>query len=71
MRRQSSKGDKTIFEQKMETHGIQQKAKWINSMKKELQSVKESPKTNIHINSLRATLKKISNWKTPGHQKQY
>ena len=25
------------------------------------------PKANIRLDSLRATLKKITNWKTPGH----
>ena len=27
----------------------------------------EGPKTEIHINLLKTTLKRISNWKTPGH----
>ena len=35
-------------------------------MEKELQSVKESPKLNIHIDSLKVTLKKIPNRKTLG-----
>ena len=36
-------------------------------MKKELQELEEGPEANVHLNSLRATLKKIPNWKTPGH----
>ena len=35
-------------------------------MEKELQNLKESPTVNIHIDSLRVTLKKIPNWKTQG-----
>ena len=35
-------------------------------MEKEVQKVEESPKVNIHIDSLRATLKKMPNWKTSG-----
>ena len=35
-------------------------------MTKEL-GLEESPKTEVHIDLLRTTLKKISNWKTPGH----
>ena len=36
-------------------------------MGKELEGLKEEPKVKIYINSLRTTLKKISNWRTPGH----
>ena len=34
------------------------KAVWMNNMEKELQNVEESRKTNIHFDSLKATLKK-------------
>ena len=37
-------------------------------MAKKLEGVEE-PKAEIHIDFLRITLKKISNWKTPGHDK--
>ena len=40
---------------------------WINKMKKELKEFDEDPLVNIHLDSLRTTLKKILNWKTPGH----
>ena len=36
-------------------------------MKKELQELKEGPKANIHLDSIRATLRKVPNWKTPSH----
>ena len=40
--------------------------KWINR-KKEMRGLEESPKINKHLDSLRATLKKIPNWKTADH----
>ena len=36
-------------------------------MEKESQGLKENPVVEIHMESLRATLKKVPNWKTPGH----
>ena len=36
-------------------------------MTKELEWLEEGPKVEIHIDLLKITLKKISNWKTPGH----
>ena len=44
-----------------------EKAKWINNITRELEGLKEGPKREIHIELLKKTLKKISNWKTPGH----
>ena len=44
-----------------------EKAEWINDMTRELEGLEEGPKTEIHIELLKKTLKKISNWKTPGH----
>ena len=35
-------------------------------MTKELKELEEGPKANIHLELLRARLKKIPNWKTPG-----
>ena len=38
-------------------------------MTRELEGLKEGPKGEIHIELLKKTLKKISNWKTPGHDR--
>ena len=34
---------------------------------KELEQLEEGPKAEIHTDLLKTTLKKVSNWKTPGH----
>ena len=47
-----------------------EKAEWINDMTRELEGLEEGPKTEIHIELLKKTLKKISNWKTPGHARE-
>ncbi len=44
-----------------------EKAEWIINMTRELEGLEEGPKAEIHIELLKKTLKKISNWKTPGH----
>ena len=44
-----------------------EKVEWINDMTRELEGFEEGPKVEIHIELLKKTLKKISNWKTPGH----
>ena len=44
-----------------------EKTEWINDMTRELEGLEEGPKAEIHINLLKKTLKKISNWKMPGH----
>ena len=44
-----------------------EKAKWISHMARELEELEESPKAEIHTDLLKMTLKKVSNWKTPGH----
>ena len=31
------------------------------------EGLEEGPKAEIHIDLLRVTLKKVTNWKTPGH----
>ena len=36
-------------------------------MRKELKGLEDGPKVKIHLNSRRETLKKVTNWKTPGH----
>ena len=42
-------------------------AEWINDLTRELEGLEEGPKMEIHIDLLRTTLKRISNWKAPGH----
>ena len=42
-------------------------ADWINNIKRELDGLEEAPKMEIHVDLLRTTLKRISNWKAPGH----
>ena len=46
-------------------------AKWINNMTRELEGLEEGPKAEMNIELLKNTLKKISNWKTPGHDTIY
>ena len=36
-------------------------------MTRKLEGLKEGPKAEMHTDLLKTTLKKISNWKTPGH----
>ena len=43
------------------------KAKWISNMTKELEGLEKGPKAEIQIDLLKTMLKKISNWKMPGH----
>ena len=38
-------------------------AEWINNIRKELEGYEEGPKTEIHIDLIKTTLKRISNWK--------
>ena len=45
------------------------KAEWISNMAKELEGLEEGLKAKIHIDLLRTALKKISNWKTSGHDR--
>ena len=42
------------------------KAEWINILTRELEGLEEGPKVEIHIDLLKTTLKKISNWKPLG-----
>ena len=37
------------------------KAEWMYNIEKELEGLEESPKAKIHLDSLRATLKKVPN----------
>ena len=51
----------------MATKKHNENAEWISNIKRKLEGLEEGPKTEIHINLLKTTLKKKSNWKTPGH----
>ena len=42
-------------------------AEWINNITRELEGLEEGPITEIHIDLLKTILKRISNWRTPGH----
>ena len=42
-------------------------AEWINNITRELEGLKEGSKMEIHVDLLKTTLKRISNWKTLGH----
>ena len=44
---------------------------WINRMKKELPKLEEDLEPEIYLESFRATLKKILNWKTPGNEDKH
>ena len=43
------------------------KAKYISNIRKELEGPEEAPMVRINLNSLRTTLKKVSNWKMLGY----
>ena len=51
----------------MATKKHNEKAEWRNNMTKELEGLKEGPKAEIHIELLKTTQQKVSNWKTPDH----
>ena len=51
----------------MATKKHNEKAEWINHITRELEVLEEEPKAEIHADLLKTTLKKVSNWKTPGH----
>ena len=42
-------------------------AEWINNITRELDGLEEGPEMEIRVDLLKPTLKRISNWKTPGH----
>ena len=48
-----------------------EKAEWINDMARELEGLEESHKAEVHIELLKKTLKKISNWKMTWHNGIY
>ena len=43
-------------------------AEWINNITRELEGFEEGPQMEIHVDLLKTTLKRISNWKAPGHR---
>ena len=46
-----------------------EKAEWINHITRELEQLEEGPKDEIPTDLFKTTLKKVSNWKTPGHDR--
>ena len=42
------------------------KAEWISNTETELRMLEECPQVNLHLDGLKATFKKIANWKTSG-----
>ena len=42
-------------------------AEWIDNITRELDGLEEGPQMEIHVDLLKTTLKRISNWKAPGH----
>ena len=51
----------------MATKKHNENTEWINNITRELEGLEEGPKAEIHIDLFKTTLKRISNWKTPGH----
>ena len=51
----------------MATKKHNEMAELINNMTRGLKGFKKGPKAEIHIDLLKTTLKKLSNWKTPRH----
>ena len=51
----------------MATKKHKENAEWINNITRELEGLEEDPKMEIHFDLLKTTLKRISNWKAPGH----
>ena len=46
-----------------------ERAEWLNNITRELKGLEEGPKTEIHIDLLKTTLKRIPNWKTSDHDR--
>ena len=51
----------------MGTKKNNENAEWINNITRELDGLEEGPKMEIHVDLPKTTLKRISNWKAPGH----
>ena len=58
-------GGKNIWSKIWERKDHNKKAKWIY-METDLRIFEEDLQVNIHTDGLKATLKKIANWKAPG-----
>ena len=48
-----------------------ERTEWVNNITRELEGLEEGPKAEIHIDLLKMTLKRIPNWKTPGHDRMH
>ena len=59
--------NRTILDENMAMKKHNENAEWINNITRELEGLEDGPKTEIHIDLLKTTLKRISNWKTPDH----
>ena len=55
--------NQTILDKSMETKKHNENVEWINNITRELDGLEEAPKTEIHIDLFKTTLKRISNWK--------
>ena len=51
----------------MATKKHDERAEWIKNITRDLEGLEEGPRVEIHIDLLKTTLKRIPNWKTPGH----
>ena len=55
------------FGQKFGHQKDNENSEWIYNITRELEGLEEGPKTEIHIDLLKTVVKRISNWKAPGH----
>ena len=63
--------NRTILDKNMATKKHNENAEWINNITRELKGFEASPKPEIHVDLLKKTLKRISNWKAPGHDRMH
>ena len=61
------KETKQIWGKIWERREHNRKIKWITNIGKDIEGLEEKLKAKIRLVSLRATLQKVRNWKTPGH----
>ena len=62
-----AKENKQFWMKKWQPKKHNENAEWINTITREQEGLEEGPKTEIHVDLLKTTLKRISNWKTLGH----
>ena len=55
----------------MATKRHNEKVEWIIPITRELEELEEGQEAEIHTDLRKIKLKKISNWKTPGHDGKY